>query len=118
MARAKQTGEHIEQPDILGSRPTETPQPPAPAIRSATPESLADPNVPDARRDLERKRRTYVKRSGGFRKNLHPDDVKAGEAVCKEYGKPASEGWDRNVFIPDFDNVNHDVNRRKKVEVK
>jgi len=39
--------------------------------------------------DIEREVRRYVKRDGGFRKNLSEKDRKHCEDLCKKYKRPA-----------------------------
>ena len=97
--------------DMAGNRPPVDKQPEAPRLRSTAPEDMADKGVTKARMDLERKRRMFVKRTGGFLKGLHPDDKAEGERICEEYGRKAEDGWDPDVWIEGFDNVDHEQNQ-------
>ena len=78
---AKQKHETVEQP-----RDQEQPKP-APKFNTL---AANDPR----RREAEKERRRYVKRDGGFVKGLSPAEQKQGQALCEQYGRPASEGWD------------------------
>jgi hypothetical protein len=74
---------------------------------------------------LEREIRRYVKRNGGFRRNLHPDDkAKALELLEKDKkwstrkqgrsgDRKPEHGWDETIHVPRFDNVDHAENQKK-----
>jgi len=55
----------------------------------------------DARRiAAERERRRYVKRNGGLCKGMPQSDVGKATELCKTYGLPADNGWDKDIDIP------------------
>ena len=51
---------------------------------------------------LERELRRYVKRTGGFRKDLSPGDTKKAEAIMKELDREKPE-WDVTIIVPGFE---------------
>ncbi len=53
------------------------------------------PLVP-SKEDIEREIRKYVKRDGGFRKDLPEADKKRCENLCKKYKREAK--WDPNIL--------------------
>jgi hypothetical protein len=52
---------------------------------------------------LCRERCRYVKRTGGLRKNLHPEDAKKAEQLSKEMGLTVDDPWPK-VFIAGYMN--------------
>jgi hypothetical protein len=73
----------------------------------------------------ERYIRVAVKRTGGFRANIHDDsiaDAKERMAADKVWnkrgrgrparGRTAEDGWDEQIHIPGYDNVDHASNQR------
>jgi len=73
----------------------------------------------------ERLIRVSVKRTGGWRANIHEDSIKAGVALMAEdkgwsrRGKDRGQrtrtekdGWDTSIHIPGYDNTDHAGNQR------
>jgi len=73
----------------------------------------------------ERYIRVAVKRTGGYRANIHQESIndaeermKADKDWCKRAkGRPqrlrkAEDGWDEQIHIPGYDNVDHGSNQR------
>ena len=54
-----------------------------------------------ARAALEREIRRYVKKSGGFRKDLNPQDQKRAVALLAIIGR-RSITWDLSIHVPGF----------------
>jgi len=70
--------------------------------------------------ELERGIRRFVKRTGGFRFNLHRDDKKTGRELIRNWNdlyKPIpprteKDGWDTGIHVKGYDNVDHFINQR------
>jgi hypothetical protein len=103
--------QYADAPDLAGNRPAESPIPPPVTLRTTAPADVASKEVDKKRVEMELRRRRYVKRLGGFLKGLHPEEVAKGEEVCRDYGRPPADGWDPDIFIPGFDNSNHEANQ-------
>lgn len=52
---------------------------------------------------LERELRRYVKRSGGFRKNLPKSHKEVAKRIMKKLGRKKPE-WDNNIVVAGLDN--------------
>ena len=51
---------------------------------------------------LERELRRYIKRSGGFRKDLSSTAKKRAEAIMEKLGRKEKK-WDFNIVVPGYD---------------
>ena len=66
---------------------------------------------------LEREIRRYVKRTGGFRANLHKEDKQEGRRLIEEWNqtyhtnRQLEDGWDL-IHVKGYDNVDHFQNMR------
>lgn len=96
------------QTDPAGNRMNEAKQP--------EPETLVprknDETEDKALQAKERDRRRYIKRTGGFRKDLNETDIALGRKLCDELNAPPESGW-LPIHIPGYDNANHQANERK-----
>ena len=97
--------EYAPYHDPAGNIPVEVKQPPPSTL---TPAPVADAEQDAQRIKLERTRRRYVRRSGGLRKNLHPDDAKKAESLSSELGTTVAAGW-LGIHIPGLDNTKPDA---------
>lgn len=67
----------------------------------------------------EREIRRYLRRDGGFRHNMRDDDCADGQKLIDAYNerygttRKVKDGWDTNVHVPHYDNVDHTENQRK-----
>lgn len=73
----------------------------------------------------ERELRRYIRRSGGFRKNLHRDDIAEAKEMLKtdvnwhkrrdsreKRERTEKDGWDVTMDVKGYDNVDHEENQR------
>ena len=74
---------------------------------------------------LEREIRRYIKRTGGFRRNLHKDDIAAAKELLKtdsnwhkrrdsreKRDRSERDGWDSTLYVKGYDNIDHEENQR------
>lgn len=70
-------------------------------------EEVAEEPVPSPEEEakvlarLERERRRYVRKRGGFRKDLSQSDARQAGRINKKLGKKKTDGWDFDL-LPDF----------------
>lgn len=94
--------------DPAGNRPVEAKQPEPEVLVPRTHETTEDKEL----QKKERERRRYIKRKGGFRKDLRDVDIALGQKLCDELGAPPESGW-LPIHIPGYDNANHAANEPK-----
>jgi hypothetical protein len=115
MAKRKSTGEAPSMGDLTEPLTPES-TPTEPYVRppeTLTPETDEDVDFDPEIRKLERERRRYVRRRGGFRKNLNRADKARAETLSEQVGTPVEQGW-MKMHIDRYDNITHGERRGRE----